>query len=85
MATAFVAVVQSLINPLLSVQLLSHVQLFGTLWTAACQDSLSITNSQIVLKLIYIGSVMLSNHLIHSLVSPSPPAFSLSQQQGLLQ
>ena len=29
-----------------SVQLLSHVQLFATSWTAACQASLSITNSQ---------------------------------------
>ena len=33
-----------------SVQLLSHVQLFATPWTAACQASLSITNSQSLLK-----------------------------------
>ena len=47
-----------------SVQSLSHVQLFATLWTAACQASLSITNSQSLLKLMSIESVMLSNHLI---------------------
>ena len=43
---------------------LSHVQLFMTSWTAACQASLSITNSKILLKLMSIESVMPSNHLI---------------------
>ena len=47
-----------------SVPLLSHVQLFVTLWTAACQASLSITNSQSLLKLMSIELVMPSNHLI---------------------
>ena len=47
-----------------SVQSLSHVQLFVTPWTAAHQDSLSITNSQGLLKLMFIKSVMPSNHLI---------------------
>ena len=47
-----------------SVQLLSHVQLFVTPWTAARQASLSITNSQSLLKLMLIQSVMPSNHLI---------------------
>ena len=47
-----------------SVQLLSHVWLFATSWTAACQASLSITNSLSLLKLMFIVSVMLSNHLI---------------------
>ena len=47
-----------------SIQLLSHVQLFATLWTAAHQASLSITNSQSLLKLMSIESVMPSNHLI---------------------
>ena len=47
-----------------SVQLLSHVQLFATPWTAACQASLSFTNSQSLLKLMSIESVMPSNHLI---------------------
>ena len=47
-----------------SVQLLSHVRLFATPWTAALQASLSITNSQSMLKLIPIELVMSSNHLI---------------------
>ena len=47
-----------------SVQSLSHAQLFATPWTAACQFSLSITNSQNLLKLMFIESVMPSNHLI---------------------
>ena len=47
-----------------SVQLLSHVQLFATSWTAACQASLSITNSRSLLKLLSIELVMQSNHLI---------------------
>jgi len=47
-----------------SVQSLSHVQLFATPWTAAYQASLSITNSQSLLKLMSIESVMSSNHLI---------------------
>ena len=46
------------------VQSLSHVQLFATPWTAAPQDSLSITNSQSLLKLMSIVSVMPPNHLI---------------------
>ena len=47
-----------------SVQSLSLVQLFTTPWTRACQTSLSITNSQSLLKLMSIESVMPSNHLI---------------------
>ena len=47
-----------------SVQSLSHVRLFVTLWTAACQASLSITNSRNLQKLMSIESVMPSNHLI---------------------
>ena len=47
-----------------SVQLLSHVQLFVTPWTAAHQASLSITNSQNLFKLMSITLVMPSNHLI---------------------
>ena len=43
---------------------LSCVQLFAKPWTAACQISLSITNSQSLLKLMSIESVMSSNHLI---------------------
>ena len=47
-----------------SVQLLSHVWLFATLWTAASQASLFITNSWSLIKLMSIESVMPSNHLI---------------------
>ena len=49
-----------------SFQSFSHVQFFVTPWTAACQASLSITNSQSLLKLMSIESVMPSNHLILS-------------------
>ena len=65
-----------------SVQSLSCVWLFATPWTAACQASLSITNSWSLPKLMSIESVMPSNHL-HPLSSPSPPTFNLSQHQGL--
>ena len=47
-----------------SVQSLSHVWLFKTLWTAACQASLSITNSWSLLKLMLIELVMPFSHLI---------------------
>ena len=47
-----------------SVHSLSRVRLFATPWTAARQASLSITNSQSLLKLMSIESVMPSNHLI---------------------
>ena len=49
-----------------SVQSLSRVRLFATPWTAPRQASLSITNSRSLLKLMYIESVMPSNHLILS-------------------
>ena len=47
-----------------SVQLLSHVRLFATPWTAACQASLSITSFWSLLKFMSIESVMPSNHLV---------------------
>ena len=47
-----------------SVQLLSHVGLLATPWTAARHASLSITDSRSLLKLMSIESVMPSNHLI---------------------
>ena len=72
-----------------SVQLLSHVQLFATPWTAACQTSLSITNFQSLLKLMSIKSVMPSNHLIFchplpllSSIFPSIMVFSREPQCG---
>ena len=48
----------------ISVQSLSCVQLFATLWTAACQASLSITNSWSLLKLMSIELVMPFKYLI---------------------
>ena len=57
-----------------SVQSLSRVQLFVTPWTAACQASLSITNSKSPPKPMSIESVIPSNHLIlcgHLLLPPS--------------
>ena len=51
-------------NQLSGVQSFSHAQLFVVPWTAACQASLSITNSWSLLKCISIESVMPSNHLI---------------------
>ena len=51
-------------NCISSVQSLSHVWLFATPWTSACQASLSIANSQSLIKLLSIELVMPSNHLI---------------------
>ena len=67
-----------------SVQSLSHVQLIATPWTVAHQAFLSITNSQNLLKLMSLASVMSSNHLTLCFTLSSP-AFSLSQHQGLFQ
>ena len=61
-----------------SVQLLSRVWLFATPWIAACQTSLSITNSWSLLKLMSIDSVVPSSHLILCrpllLLPPIPPS-----------
>ena len=56
-----------------SVQKLSHVWLFATPWTRACQAFMSITNSQSLLKFMSIKSVMPSNHpiLCSLLILPS--------------
>ena len=51
-------------NIISSVQSISCVQLFATPWIAACQASLSIANSQSLLTLMLIESVMQFNHLI---------------------
>ena len=64
-----------------SVHSLSHVKLFATPWTAAHQASLSITNSQSLLELMSIKSVMPSDHLI--LCHPLSSIFSHCQHQGL--
>ena len=69
-----------------SVQSLSHVGLFKTPWTAACQAFLSITDSQNLLKLMSIKSMMPSNHLIlchpfssHFQFLPASGSFPMSQ------
>ena len=68
-----------------SVQLLSRVQLFATPWIAACQASLSITNSWSLLKLMSIESAMPSTHLIFCRPLlllppiPTPPSIRVSQ------
>ena len=64
-----------------SVQSLSHIRLFATPWTEACQSSLSITNSQSLLKLMSIESVMPSNHLnlcCHLQSFPASGSFPMS-------
>ena len=67
-------------------QLLSHVQLFVTPWTAGRQASLPVTNSWSLVKLVFIKSVMMC---IESVMSSNHPllllAFNLSQHQGLFQ
>ena len=65
------------------VQSLSPVQLFGNTWTAARQAPLSITNSWSLLKHDHRVSDAIQSS--HPLLSPSPPAFNLSQHQGLFQ
>ena len=71
-----------------SVQSLSHGRLFVTPWIAACQASLSITNSQSLPKLISIESVMPSNHLILCcplfLLSPIPPSIRVFSNESTL-
>ena len=73
----------TLLGQFSSVQLLSHVWLFPTPWTAARQASLSITNSERLQKLMSIGSVMPFNHLI--LCRPFSSSLQLSQNQFQLQ
>ena len=65
------------------IQSLSHVQLFSTPWLEAHQGPLSFTISQSLLKLVHrVGDAIQPSH---PLLSPSPPAFHLSQHQGLFQ
>ena len=74
--------------PFSSVQSLCCVQLFATPCTAALQDSLSITNSQSLLKFMSIELLMPSNHLMlcHSLLLPPTIFLSIrvfSNESGL--
>ena len=65
------------------VQSLSRVQLFATPWTAACQASLSITNSQSLLKLMHVHCTSDAIQPSHPLSFHSPPSLNLSHHQGL--
>ena len=71
-----------------SVQSLSHVWLFVTPWIAACQASLSITNSQSSLRLTSIESVMPSSHLNLCrpllLMPPIPPSIRVFSNESTL-
>ena len=71
-----------------SVQSLSRVRLFATPWTVARQAFLSITNSQSLLKLMSIESVMPSNHLILCrsllLLPPIPPSNRVFSNESVL-
>ena len=69
-------------------ELLSRVWLFATPWIAACQASLSITNSQSSLRLTSIESVMPSSHLILCrpllLLPPIPPSIRVFSNESTL-
>ena len=71
-----------------SVQSVSHVQLFATLWIAARQASMSITNSRSLPKPMSIESVMPSSHLIlyHPLLllPPIPPSIRVFSNESTL-
>ena len=71
-----------------SVQLLSNVRLFATPWIAARQASLSITNSQSLLRLMSIELVMPSSHLILCcpllLLPPIPPTIRVFAKESTL-
>ena len=71
-----------------SIQLLSRVRLFATPWIAACQASLSITNSRSSPKLMCIESVMPSSHLIFCrpllLLPPIPPSIRVFSNESTL-
>ena len=69
--------------PISSVQLLSRVRLFATPWTAAYQASLPIQLPEFAQTHVHrVHDVIQPSH---PLSSPSSPALSLSQHQGLLQ
>ena len=71
-----------------SVQSLSRVRLFATPWIAACQASLSITNTRSSPKLMCIESVMPSSHLILGhpllLLPPIPPSIRVFSNESTL-
>ena len=83
----FVVVINILyIFQIVVVQSLSHVRLFATPWTAACQASLSFTISRSLLELMSIELVMPSNHLIlyHPLLSSIFPSLRVFSNDSAL-
>ena len=88
-ATQWVAwVVLHIVAQIRSDQSLSRVQLFATPWIAACQASLSITNSRSSLRLTSIESMMPSSHLILCrpllLLPPIPPSIRVCSNESTL-
>ena len=79
---------QELLNAFSSVQSLSRVWPLATPWIAACQASLSITNSRSLLKLMSIEPVMPSSHLILCrpllLLPPIPPSIRVFSNESTL-
>ena len=67
----------------LVVQLVSHVQLFATLWTAAWQASQSLTFSQSLFNQLYVHLIRDVIQTFHLLSPPSLPSFNLSQHEDL--
>ena len=71
-----------------SVQPLSRVCFFAISWIAACQASLSITNSQNLIKLMPVESAMPSSHLILGrlllLLPPIPPSIRVFSNESSL-
>ena len=80
--------ITSLCASVQSVQSLSHVRLFATPCIAACQASLSITNSRSSSKLMSIESVVSSSHLILCrpllFLPPIPPRFRVFSNESAL-
>ena len=78
-----VIIIHVLLTQFSSIQSLSRVWLFATPWTAAVQASLSITNLDLAHTHVHqVSDAIQPSHLLSS---PSPPAFNLSQHQGLFQ
>ena len=79
---------QDCLHQFSSVQSLSHVRLFATSWITARQASLSITNSQSLLKLMPFESVMPSSHLIFCCpllhLAPVPPSIRVFSNESTL-
>ena len=83
----FIIFIGDTIQPFSSDQSLSHVQLSASPWTAARQDSLSITNSQSLPKPMSIELVMPSSHLILCrplLLPPIPPSIRVFSNESAL-